>query len=226
MSVKPRPVTIKLGIFTLVMALVLGLLVVVFSQMRFARETKYHAVFTTSSGILPGSKVRIAGVPVGSVDRVTVGKDHLAHVDFEVDRQYKLYTSTHTAIRYENLVGDRYLDLMDAPGTAAQLRSGATIGTDKTQPALDLDTLLGGIKPLLRGLNPNQVNSLTNALLQVFQGQGDTLVSLLNSSGSFAKTLADRDALIGGVINNLRTVLSTIDSHNKDFDTTLVELQR
>ena len=226
MSVKPRAVTVKLSIFTLVMVLVLALLAVVFSQMRFASETGYHAVFTSSSGMLPGAKVRIAGVPVGSVKRVYVGKDHLAHVDFQVDHQYHLYESTQAAIRYENLVGDRYLELMDGPGNAKGMSEGGTIGTDRTKPALDLDMLLGGIKPLLRGLNPTQVNDLTNALLQVFQGQGGTLVALLNSSGSFAKTLADRDALIGSVINNLNTVLSTIDAKNKDFDATLVELQR
>ncbi|WP_024800809.1 MCE family protein [Nocardia sp. BMG51109] len=226
MRFKPHAATVKLSIFTLVMVLVLALLGVIFSQMRFARETGYHAVFTSSSGMLPGAKVRIAGVPVGSVKRVSVGKDHLAHVDFDVDRKHKLYLSTQATIRYENLTGDRYLELLEGPGSAEALGEDGTIGTDKTKPALDLDMLLGGFKPLLRGLDPAQVNDLTNALLQVFQGQGGTLVTLLNSSGSFTKTLADRDALIGGVIENLKAVLGTLDDRNKEFDTTLTEMQR
>ncbi len=226
MRFTPRPVTVKLTLFAVIMIVVLGFLGVVFSQMRFASATTYHAIFTNSSGMLPGSKVRIAGVPVGSVKRVSVGKDHLAHVDFSVDNQYPLYDSTRATIRYENLVGDRYMELMDGPGDAKRLSDNATLGVDHTTPALDLDLLLGGFKPLLRGLDPKQVNDLTNALLQVFQGQGGTLVALLNSSGSFTKTLADRDALIGSVINNLNTALATIDSRNKDFDTTLTELQR
>ncbi|WP_405133703.1 MCE family protein [Nocardia sp. NBC_01388] len=226
MKFAPRPVTIKLGIFTLVMVLVMGMLGVVLSQMRFSRENGYHAIFTNSSGILPGAKVRIAGVPVGSISKVTVGKDKLAHVDFDVDRKYRLYASTTATIRYENLVGDRYLELLEGPGTAQLMAKGSTMGTDRTKPALDLDMLLGGFKPLLRGLDPTQVNDLTEALLQVFQGQGGTLVSLLNSGGSFAKTLADRDALIGSVINNLKTVLGTIDQRDKAFGTTLDELQR
>ncbi|MFF3227759.1 MCE family protein [Nocardia suismassiliense] len=223
---KNTATTVKLLIFTLVMALVFAGLVVVFSQMRFAREYGYHAVFTSSSGMLPGSKVRIAGVPVGSVSSVKVGKDHLAHVEFDVDRKYRLLTSTRATIRYENLVGDRYLELLEGPGSTEVLRDGGTIGPDKTAPALDLDMLLGGFRPLLRGLDPAQVNDLTSALLQIFQGQGGTLVSLLNSGGSFAKTLADRDELIGNVINNLNTVLQTIDQRGDQFATTLDELQR
>ncbi|MGW4842254.1 MCE family protein [Nocardia brasiliensis] len=218
--------TVKLAIFTLVMALVFAGLTVVFSQMRFAREHGYHAVFTSSSGMLPGAKVRIAGVPVGSVSSVRAGKDNLAHVEFDVDRKYRLLTSTRATIRYENLVGDRYLELLEGPGSADVLRDGGTIGKDKTAPALDLDMLLGGFRPLLRGLDPAQVNDLTSALLQIFQGQGGTLVSLLNSGGDFAKTLADRDELIGNVINNLNTVLATIDQRGDQFATTLDELQR
>ncbi|MFE9582561.1 MCE family protein [Nocardia sp. NPDC006044] len=223
---KNTATTVKLLVFTLVMALIFAGLVIVFSQMRFAREYGYHAVFTSSSGMLPGSKVRIAGVPVGSVSSVKVGEDHLAHVEFDVDRKYRLLTSTRATIRYENLVGDRYLELLEGPGTTEALRDGGTIGKDKTAPALDLDMLLGGFRPLLRGLDPAQVNDLTSALLQIFQGQGGTLVSLLNSGGSFAKTLADRDALIGTVINNLNTVLQTIDQRGDQFAATLDELQR
>lgn len=226
MRFKPRATTVKVGIFTLIMVVVLGFLVVIFDQMRFSSQTGYHAVFTSSSGMLPGSKVRIAGVPVGTVTRVSVGKDDLAHVDFDVDRQYRLLRSTHATIRYEDLVGNRYLELMDSPGSNRPLPAGGTIGTDQTKPALDLDMLLGGFKPLLRGLDPSQVNSLTSALIQVFQGQGGALVALLNSSGSFAKTIADRDQLIGSVIANLNTVLGTINAHSKEFDTTLAELQR
>ncbi|MEV6274225.1 MCE family protein [Nocardia sp. NPDC051832] len=217
---------VKLSIFTLVMTLVFAGLVVVFSQMRFAREDGYKAIFTSSSGMLPGAKVRIAGVPVGSVTSVKVGKDNLAHVEFDVDRRYALLTSTRATIKYENLVGDRYMELLEGPGSADTLREGGTIGKDKTSPALDLDMLLGGFKPLLRGLDPGQVNDLTSALLQIFQGQGGTLVSLLNSGGSFGKTLAERDELIGNVINNLNTVLGTIDQRGEQFRTTLDELQR
>ncbi|MEU1983843.1 MCE family protein [Nocardia sp. NPDC019395] len=223
---KNTATTIKLAIFTLVMTLVFAGLAIVFSQMRFSSENSYNAVFTSASGMLPGDKVRIAGVPVGSIASVKVDDEYHAHVEFDLDSKYQVLTSTKATVRYENLVGDRYLELLEGPGDATALHEGGTIGLDKTAPALDLDMLLGGFKPLLRGLNPDQVNDLTNALLQIFQGQGGTLVELLNSSGSFTKTLADRDALIGSVINNLNSVLKTIDDRGDQFATTIDELRR
>src|SRR5690606_38807759 len=150
-----------------VMTLVFAGLAIVLSQARFSRETGYQAVFTSSSGMLPGAKVRIAGVPVGAGSTVKVGDDDLAHVELDVDSKYAVLASTRAAIKYENLVGDRYLELLEGPGSARRLSDGDTIGVEQTSPALDLDLLLGGFKPLLRGLDPDQVNDLTGALLQI-----------------------------------------------------------
>ena len=223
---KNTATTVKFLIFTVVMVLILAGLSVVFSQVRFASTKGYHATFTSASGLGVGDKVRIAGVPVGSVGGVEVGDDNLAHVDFDVESNYPLLQSTRATVRYENLVGDRYLELLEGPGPMDPLPEGGSIGKEQTSPALDLDLLLGGFKPLLRGLDPEQVNALTGALIQVFQGQGETLVSLLGHTGSFTKTLADRDDLIGGVIDNLNIVLKTIDARGDQFGTTLDRLQQ
>lgn len=217
---------LKLSIFTLVMVLIFAGLAVVFSQVRFASTDGFKATFLSASGLGVGDKVRIAGVPVGAVKGVEVGKDNLAHIEFDVEKKYPIFKSTKATVRYENLVGDRYLELLEGPGSMEQLRDGDSIPKEQTSPALDLDLLLGGFKPLLRALDPNQVNQLTGALLQVFQGQGDTLVSLLNGAGSFTKTLADRDALIGSVIDNLNTVIKTIDDRGDQFSATIDQLQQ
>ncbi|MBJ8345764.1 MCE family protein [Antrihabitans sp. YC2-6] len=224
---KNTATTVKLTIFALIMAVIFAGLVIVFSQARFASTSDYHATFVSSSGLREGNKVRIAGVPVGSVTGVEVGRDNLAHIDFDVESKYELLKSTRATIRYENLVGDRYVELLDSPGSIQEpLGEGGTIPVEQTQPALDLDQLLGGFKPLLQGLDPTQINDLTEALVQVFQGQGETLVSLLNSTGSFSKTLADRDEMIGSVIDNLNTVLKTIDDRGDQFSTTVDQLQQ
>lgn len=221
-----RPTAIKLTVFATVMAVIFAGLAIVFSQVRFSSTDGYHAEFTSASGIKSGDKVRIAGVPVGSVTDVEVGSDALAHVTFDVDTKYPLLQSTRATVRYENLVGDRYLELLEGAGSTETLADGGTIPESQTSPALDLDLLLGGFKPLLKGLSADQVNDLTGALLQVFQGQGGTLVSLLGNTSSFTNTLADRDKLIGDVITNLNTTLGTINDHGDQFSSTIDQLQQ
>lgn len=221
-----RATTVKLLIFATVMALIFAGLAIVFSQFRFSSSDGYHATFADASGLKSGDKVRIAGVPVGSVKSVNVDDANHAEIKFSVDSQYTLLASTKATVRYENLVGDRYLELLEGQGSVEPLSAGGAIPLDQTAPALDLDLLLGGFKPLLRGLDPQQVNDLSAALLQVFQGQGGTLVSLLGSTSSFTNTLADRDQLIGEVITNLNTVLGTINDKGDQFSTTVDQLQQ
>ena len=106
------------------------------------------------SGLKPGDKVRIAGVPVGSVEKVSIDDDNLAEVEFTVDTKYSLFDGTKATVRYENLVGDRYMELLEGAGSVEPLPDGGSIPVENTSPALDLDLLLGGFKPLLRALDP------------------------------------------------------------------------
>ncbi|MDO1484459.1 Mce family protein [Rhodococcus rhodochrous] len=219
-----RATTVKFLIFAVTMALIFAGLAVVFSQARFTGTENYRATFTDVSGLGTGDKVRIAGVQVGSVKKVDIGRDNTAEIEFDVDAKHTLFTSTRATVRYENLVGDRYLELLEGAGSVDVLPAGGSIPIEQTEPALDLDLLLGGFKPLLQGLDAQQVNDLSGALLQVFQGQGDTLVSLLGNTNSFTNSLADRDQLIGDVIDNLNAVLGTIDDHDREFENTIDQL--
>lgn len=217
---------VKFGIFALVMVLVNAGLVLVFGQLRSGGSTAYAAEFTSASGLSPGDKVRIAGVPVGAVSSVELGAGRRAEVEFTVDEGNTLTVQTRAAVRYQDLVGNRYLELLDSPGASEPLAAGDTIPVERTAPALDLDALLGGFKPLFQALDPDQVNQLSMSLLEVLQGQSGTVTSLLAHTGSITNTLADRDELIGSVIENLDVVLAELRGRGGQFGDTLDQVQQ
>ena len=138
-----RSMMIKVSIFAVAMLLVSAGLVVVFGDFRFGPESTYHATFTNVSRLKAGQKLRIAGVPVGAVSGVKLNPDNTIDVAFGLDKRYTLYSSTRAVIRYENLVGDRYLEITSGPGELRKLPPGGTINAQHTKPALDLDALLG-----------------------------------------------------------------------------------
>ncbi|MCF3941212.1 MCE family protein [Gordonia tangerina] len=222
-----RATVIKLGAFAIVMVLVFVGLVVVFSNYRSGKSDDYRAVFTSASAMKSGSKVKIAGVEVGQVSGVSLTRDNDAEVEFSVDREYRLPSSVRALIRYENLTGDRYLELEQGSGSAGEyLSPGDQIPVDQTEPALDLDKLLGGFKPLFRTLDPDEVNELSASIVAVFQGQGPALNKLLADTASFTGALADRDQLIDQVIDNLNTTLSTLDGDRTGLDSSIDQLQQ
>jgi len=221
-----RSMMIKVIIFTVAMLLVSASLVVVFGDFRFGPESTYHATFVDASRLKAGQKVRIAGVPVGAVSGVKLNQDNTIDVKFGIDKRYTLYSSTRAVVRYENLVGDRYLEITSGPGELRKLPPGATINAQHTQPALDLDALLGGLRPVLKGLDADKVNTVSSAVIELLQGQGGALSNVLADTSAFSSALGQRDQLIGDVINNLNTVLKTVDQRSAQFSTSVDQLQQ
>ena len=162
----------RVALFTAVCLVFTFALITVFGQLRFDDRTGYHAVFTNMSGLKSGNFVRIAGVEVGKVGDLTLHRDGTVTVDFAVDKGVRLTEGTKAVVRYENLIGDRYLALEDGPGSPRRLPPGATIPLARTSPALDIDALIGGFRPLFRALDPDQVNALSGELLRSLPGAG------------------------------------------------------
>jgi phospholipid/cholesterol/gamma-HCH transport system substrate-binding protein len=220
------PTLVKFGVFAIVMAVLTAFLFFTFGQYRTGAVSGYSAVFNDASRLRAGDSVRVAGIRVGTVNDVSLQPDKRVVVKFDADRSVALTEGTKAAVRYLNLVGDRYLDLVDGPGSARRLPAGGQINLSHTAPALDLDLLLGGLKPLIHGLNPRDVNALSSALLEVFQGEGGSLQSLFNKSTSFTNTLADNDQTIERLIDNLNTVAATLNKDGGQFSGAIDRLER
>ncbi|GAA5065233.1 MCE family protein [Nocardia callitridis] len=225
MSPRNAPL-LKFGAFAAVMVVLSGMLLLVFGQYRTGAASDYSAIFTDSSGLESGDTVRVAGVEVGTVKSVSLQDDHRVSVTFKADRGVVLTSGTTAAVRYLNLTGDRYLQLAEGPGSTQILAKGAQIPVEHTAPALDIDLLLGGLKPVVQGLNPKDVNGLTWSLLQIMQGKEDTVNSLLSKTSSFSSALADNNVVVQQLIDNLNTVMDTLAKDGGNFSDSIDRLEQ
>ena len=208
------------------MAVLTAFLFFIFGQYRTGAANGYSAVFSDVSRLKVGDSVRFVGIRVGTVNSVALRPNKTVLVTFDADRSLTLTDGTRAAVRYLNLVGDRYLDLIDGPGSTRALPPGSQIGIDHTAPALDLDLLLGGLKPVIQGLNPQDVNALTASLIRIFQGQGGTLESLFSKTSSFTNTLADNSQTVQQLIDNLKTVVATLAEDGDQFSGAINRFER
>jgi len=214
----------RLAIFAAVCGVGAFALIAVYGQLRFEHTKTYHAIFTNVSGLASGNFVRIAGVEVGKVKGIAIRDDATALVTFSADESVVLTGGTEAAIRYADLIGGRYLALEEGAGATTTLHPGDTIPAVRTAPALNLDALIGGFRPLFRALDPAQVNALSGQLIAAFQGEGPTIGSILTQTAALTSTLADRDSLIGQVVVNLDTVLGSLGDHSDKFGTAIDSL--
>ncbi len=223
---KTSTALVKLIIFMIVTSMLTLLLAATIGNTTLGGKTSYKAEFRDVTGLLAGNDVRIAGVKVGKIDDIELDrKKGLGVVSFSLEDERRIPESTIVRLRYRNIVGERYLALTEGPGSAAPLKENALIPAAQTRDALDLTVLFNGFKPLFRALDPKAVNDLSFEIIKTLQGEGGTVESLMARTASLTNTLADRDQVIGRVLENLTTVLATIDDRSAQFDSLIVELR-
>jgi phospholipid/cholesterol/gamma-HCH transport system substrate-binding protein len=205
----------KLAIFVIITVAATAVLGLTIANVDFGGADTYSARFTDVTSLNTGDDVRIAGVKVGQVDSISIVDRQQAEVRFTVQNDVRLPASVTATIKYRNLVGQRYVSLAQGTGPLnALLPPGGSIPLNRTQPALDLTELFNGFKPLFQALSPDDVNQLSFEIIQVFQGEGGTIDSLLANTAQLTSTIANKDKVVGQVIDNLNSVLNTVNAHS------------
>jgi phospholipid/cholesterol/gamma-HCH transport system substrate-binding protein len=200
---------IRFAAFAVVTLLATALLAMTIMNVDTQKARSYSAVFTDAANVVSGDEVRFAGVRVGTVKGVSLYDGHEAKVSFTVADDVAMTTTT---------------DVDDGPD-GATLPKDALIPVTRTRPALNLTQLFNGFKPLLSGLNPDDVNRLSYELVQVLQGEGGTIDTLFRHVGSVTNTLADRDKLIGDVIDNLDAAIGPVAARDQQLSALIGNLQ-
>jgi phospholipid/cholesterol/gamma-HCH transport system substrate-binding protein len=223
--VKTTGALVKLIVFMVVTSFLTFVLAATIGNLGASNTTSYHARFSDVTGLLPGNEVRIAGVKVGSVQGISLKGDE-ADVRLRLEDGHKLTRGNELQVRYRNLVGERYIAVLEGDGSAEPLKAGSTVPMSRTKPALDLTVLFNGFRPLFQALDPKTVNDVSYEIIQTLQGEGGTIDTLLARTASLTNTLADKDAVIGRVVDNLTTVLATVDKRDTELSDLIVQLRR
>ena len=95
-------VTIKVGLFAAICVVLLAILAKEVGNLSFfTHRVSYKADMPNVTGLFPTDDVKVAGVKVGQVSKVTTDHGH-AVVTFNVDKTVPLRSSTQVGLRYRN----------------------------------------------------------------------------------------------------------------------------
>ncbi|WP_142001951.1 MCE family protein [Amycolatopsis cihanbeyliensis] len=218
---------LKLTVFIVVTVLFTAVLGISIANLNLSDTRSYTARFSDATLLLRNDDVRIAGVRVGQVEDVRIVDRRQAEVEFAVDAGRKLPVGVTASIKFRNLVGQRYLALGQGEGDPNELlEPGGNIPIERTTPALDLTELFNGFKPLFTALSPEDVNTLSRQIIQVLQGEGGTVESLLAHTASLTTKIAQKDQVIGELIDNLNGVLDTVNARTPQLTDLISRLQQ
>ena len=207
-----RSTGIKLGIFTVFTILITFALASIIGKLSPFDDTyQVHARFTDATGILNGDPVKIAGVDIGKVVSFEVS-DGEAIITMELSGETDLPENVRAEIKFRNLLGQRIVNLVrpDAP-SSDPLEEGATIPVENTQGALDLSVVFNNLRPLIQSTNPEEINLVARAVLEVFKGREGDVAKILGNFGEVTQELAAKDQRLARLVSNLNDLTRVLN---------------
>lgn len=216
---------IKLSLFTAFTLTVTVALASVIGNFRlFHSDYLLNARFNDATGLLKGDIVSVAGVTVGKVRGVKVERG-VAVAALAVDRKVKFPRDSDIEIRYRNLIGQRVVLIKPGKDTV-MLAEGQTVPTSHTQGPLDLGSVFNNLRPLLKTLDPRDINVLSTALIESVGGHKQDIDALLANTANTTQTLAGRDQKIASLIGSIDQVASSLADHRTQLSGLLADLAK
>ena len=181
-------------VFLTVVALMIGLSIAVY-QKKFERVTMI-TIHADRAGLQLSrfGDVRLNGALVGQVR--SVGEEHneaVITVALDPAEARQIPENVGVQIIPTTLFGQKFVSFVTPSDPSKQsLQDGDQIPADRVQTNVELSKILADLFPLLRAVQPAQLNYTLNALATALEGRGDQLGQTLDELDSYLGAISDK----------------------------------
>ncbi|WP_375002182.1 MCE family protein [Aeromicrobium sp. CTD01-1L150] len=185
--------------------------------------------FPRTNSLYEGSDVKILGVNVGTVDKLTP-RGETVRAEISYPKDVRLPDDVKAVIVSPSIVGDRFVQLAPAFDGGAELKDGASLGPDRTEVPVELDEVYGSLDDLSVALGPDGANSdgalsrLVDDTAAQLDGQGAQLNQTIRNFGQLGQTLSDNKDDLFGTVREVSQFVELLDRNDSSvrafFDST------
>ncbi len=215
----PRSVKVKVLAFLLVSVLGVCYVAVRYvgvGDALLGRSYPLSAEFSTAGGIFTNASVTYRGSPVGKVTAVQLDGRRV-RVRMRIDRGVQIPKDLRAVVTDRSAVGEQYLDLRPYGGDGPYLQAGDTIPVSRTGVPLPTETLLVNLDKLVGSVDTNDLQVVIDELGRAFDGSGDSLQRILDSSDKLLSTAETDLPQTVQLLQDGQTVLSTQQASSADI---------
>ena len=225
-----RAQKIRLGLFAVLSAAVLAVVLITFAGLRFWEDAHTYYVETHSSalGLDVGSRVTMSGIRVGTVEAVDLVPQEpgLVRITIEVDEATPIRTDTLAYLTFAGITGLKIIDLRGGTVGAPMLQPGGTIesGTTTLDRLQDQASVLAERTAETMG----KVDSLLDNLIAItepsqFDGMDEAFADARLAARNLARTSEELHAMVRENRTALRGTIASVGDAARRVSETLDE---
>jgi phospholipid/cholesterol/gamma-HCH transport system substrate-binding protein len=202
----------------LVVAALVWLSIAMFNQQFTSTTPVSMHISRAGLQLLPGSDVKVRGIIVGSVESITSNGDGAdIKLRLQPDKAKRIPANVSARLVPKTIFGEKYVDLELPSHPAGVLTKGAVIPEDRTTPALEINKALDDLLPVLRAVDPTDLNQTLTALATGLQGRGDELGQTLVQLGDYVRAVNPQLPQLGRDLDLAAQVAEAYDTAAPDL---------
>ncbi|MFB9834711.1 MCE family protein [Actinoallomurus acaciae] len=185
-------------------------------------QTHVTAYFERATGVYPGTEVRVLGVKVGKVTKVTP-KGNMVEVKMTYDAKRKVPATAQAVIIVPSLVADRYIQFTPVYRGGAALKDGATLSLSSTAVPVELDDANQAVNELTKALGPQGANAngslsrLLKSSAETLDGQGENFKQTLQDLSDVSRILSDNRGNATQTVQNLAKITQAMAASDRQI---------
>ena len=192
---------------------------------------RFKAVFTEAPLLVSEADVRISGLNVGKVKKVTRAPGGGVLAEIELDEHYApIGSNARLILRPKSLLGQTYVELSPGTRDGDPLPEGETIDTDQVKESVEIDELLTLYDEETRGNLQGWMRELATA---IDKGRGEDLNAALGNLPGFVasgtdvlRVLDDEEPSLRRLVRNSGVTLSALNERRNQFRDLIVNADR
>ena len=175
--------------------------------------------FPQTNSLYKGSDVKILGVAVGRIEKLTPRGD-VVRVKLSYEGDVRLPQDVKAVVVSPSIVGDRFVQLAPAYGGGEALKDNAFLPVSRTAVPVELDTIYKSLDDLAVALGPDGANkdgALSRLLKDTagqIDGQGAQLNQTIRNYGKFSKTLSNNKEELFGSLQEVRDFVQLLNRND------------
>ncbi|MFN8019208.1 MAG: MlaD family protein [Acidimicrobiales bacterium] len=181
------------------------------------RGPEVTAEFARGTGLYPGSPVRVAGIDVGKVAKVSNERGRV-RVTMRLRRGARLPADARATIVPLTLLGERYVQLGPAWRSGPLLRDGAHIPLARTSVPAEIDDLLRSLQDFMGAIDPKRAGSVVTDLARLVDGRGRKVNALIEDASGTLELLARSGPDLRAIIASLRDLSATLKGRTSSIE--------